>query len=376
MEAKNPEKISRHLRWGILGTGAIARDIARSFAYVENADLVAVASRNHSSAHAFAKQFNIENAYSSYDELLEDPDIDVVHVATPHHRHKQDSLNCLEHGKAVLCEKPFTMNAREAEEVIQLAREKGLFCMEGMWMRFIPLINDIKNRIENKEIGDIQFLHADFGYPTPFNPESRFFSLKQGGGSLLDRGVYTLSLAYFLMGRPDHLSAYARIGETGVDEFSAYMLGYENGAVAQLASTLKGKASNQALITGSKGRIKIHEPFYCPQKMTIEILGELPDAEPGVAYRSPGFKEKVKYSVITQRLYKLVSGLNRALQSGSSFSCIFNGNGYQFEIAEVTQCLQRGETESKIMPLDESLDIMQTMDSFRKEWGLHYPQEE
>lgn len=364
--------MTRKIRWGIIGTGTVAHDVAQSFSQVADAELAAVGSRSLQSAQSFASRFHINQVYGSFAELLQDDRLDVIYIATPHHRHKDDCLQCFAAGKAVLCEKPFTLNATEAEQVIVAARASELFCMEAMWMRFIPLIRDLKQRLDQGEIGDIQMLKADFGYPTGFDPQSRFFSLEQGGGSLMDRGIYTLSLAFHLIGHPTHVDSMASIGATGVDHQSAYLLRFKQGALANLSSTLTSHGSNEAMIMGSQGQIRIHDPFYRPSKMTLKTF-QKPALSTQPAH--PGLKQKLKQNAVLQHLQQKASALLGKLSGGKTITQSFAGNGYQFEIEEVTRCLQRGETESKIMPLDETLAILQTMDAMRKQWGVRYPQE-
>jgi hypothetical protein len=173
------------IRWGILGTGQIARTVAQDFRLVPEAVLLAVGSRDQTRAQAFARHHGIAKAYGSYEDLLQDRDIDVVYIATPQMRHRDDALACIGSGKAVLCEKPFTLNAREARTVIQAARRRGVFCMEAMWMRFIPLIREVKTRIDQGAIGDITHLTAEFGNPKPYDPQHRHFNPHLGGGCLL-----------------------------------------------------------------------------------------------------------------------------------------------------------------------------------------------
>ncbi|HFD88186.1 MAG TPA: Gfo/Idh/MocA family oxidoreductase [Gammaproteobacteria bacterium] len=368
--------MAQTIRWGIVGTGMVARDVARSFSQVADAELLAVASRNQDTADAFARCFGVKMAYDSFDALLANPDVDVVYIATPHHRHRDDSLKCFAAGKAVLCEKPFTLNAREATEVIAMAREKKLFCMEAMWMRFIPLIREIKRRIDAGEIGDVQMLKADFGYPIGFDPESRFFSLEKGGGSLMDRGIYTLSLANYLLGQHETLVSHAAIGKTGVDEQSACLLGYEKGAIADLASTLTTYGTNEAVVMGNRGQIRIHDPFYRPSRISLQKFPAAEPVEVPAIGESAGMKQKLKDNALVQKLYRLVSPVLEKLGGAKTISQPFAGDGYQFEIEEVTQCLQRGDTESAVMPLDDTLAIMETMDAMRQQWGLRYPQEQ
>ncbi len=364
--------MSKTIRWGILGTGTVARDVAQSFAHVADASLVAVASRSSDTARAFASQFNIPKAYGSYDELLADDEVDVVYIATPHHRHRDDCLRSFDAGKAVLCEKPFTLNAAQALEVVSTAREKNLFCMEAMWMRFIPLVRKVHELVDAGEIGHVQMIKADFGYPTWYDPENRFFSLNKGGGSLMDRGIYTLSLAQMLLGEHENLKSSATIGPTGVDHQSACLLEYPNGAIADLSSTLTSYGTNEAVIMGTQGQIRILDPFYRPSRITLTRFEE-PTA-PAPVIGTGGLKQKLKDSSLVAKLYRMATPLLDRLRGGV-INKPFPGNGYQFEIEEVTGCLQRGEKESRIMPLDDTLALMETMDEMRASWGLRYPQD-
>ena len=366
--------MSNRIRWGILGTGTVARDVARSFALVPDAELAAVGSRNLDTAQAFASRFGIPKAYGSYDELLADDSIDVVYIATPHDRHRDDCLKCFDAGKAVLCEKPFTLNAAQALEVVSAAREKRLFCMEAMWMRFIPLVRKVRELVDAGEIGHVQMVKADFGYPTWYDPENRFFNLARGGGSLMDRGIYTLSLARFLLGDHENLKSSATIGPTGVDHQSACLLEYPNGAIADLSSTLVTWGTNEAVIMGTKGQIRIHDPFYRPSRVSVKHFDE-PCAPVESLGDNGGLTQKLKESALVNRLQRMATPLLDRLRGGRAISHPFPGSGYQFEIEEVTQCLQRGETESSIMPLDDTLAIMETMDEMRASWGMRYPQE-
>ena len=366
--------MSKTIRWGILGTGTVARDVAQAFAQVEDAALVAVGSRSIDTAKAFAGRFNVDKAYDSYEALLADDDIDVVYIATPHHRHRDDCLKCFDAGKAVLCEKPFTLNAEQALEVVSAARERDLFCMEAMWMRFIPLVRKVREMVDAGEIGHVQMIKADFGYPTWYDPENRFFSLNAGGGSLMDRGIYTLSLARFILGEHEHLKSSATIGPTGVDHQSACLLEYPNGAIADLSSTLTTYGTNEAVIMGTRGQIRIHDPFYRPGRISLTQF-ETPAAPPPMSLdQRPGLKEKLKDNPLVKKLHRMATPLLDRLRGGH-IEAPFPGNGYQFEIEEVTRCLQRGEKESSIMPLDDTLAIMETMDEMRSSWGLRYPQE-
>lgn len=356
--------MKRTIKWGILGTGWMAARFAEDLQLVPNSSAVAVASRRLDSAQAFASKARIPKAYGSYQELLKDTDIDVVFVATPHTRHREDCILALEAGKAVLCEKPFAMNAHEAKEIVDVARTKRLFCMEAMWMRFIPMALEVRDMINRGEIGDIRYISADFGYPTEFDPNNRFFSVEKGGGALLDRGVYPLSLALFLLGSPSHVSGYTQIGETGVDEQSVINLGYSSGAVANLASSLKAYGSNAATIIGTKGKIVISPPFYRPEKISITRFSDDPAVTSEHSDVFPvTFKQKLKARMKGNSLLRRLRLLKK--EHTSQKVRIARGNGYVYEAIEVTQCLIAGKLESAIMPLDESIEVLQIIDKIR-----------
>jgi predicted dehydrogenase len=379
MTNDNKLLMSKTIRWGILGTGLIAREFAQGLRSVADAQLLAIGSRTLATADECARQLGVPRAYGSYEDLLKDADVDVVYVATPHTRHKEDCLLCLEAGKAVLCEKPFTINAQEAREIIALAKEKQLFCMEAMWMRFMPLMQKVKEMINSGVIGEVRMITADFGYPSAYNPENRFFNLQLGGGALLDRGVYPLSLAFYILGEPAHIVSQAGIGQTGVDEQAAIILSYPQGQLAVLSTTLRGETSNEAAIIGTRGKITIHPPFYRPHKISLKQFPELTAASAS-SYKSPGLKQKlvssVKQNSILKRLYLQVDNLSPFMgKQGTNIFAPYDGNGYNYEAAEVVRCLQNGQKESKIMPLDETLKIMETMDAIRSQWNLKYPQD-
>ncbi|MEL6579302.1 MAG: Gfo/Idh/MocA family oxidoreductase [Cyanobacteria bacterium J06621_12] len=361
---------SQPIRWGIIGTGFIAGEFAKGLKSVPEAQLLGVASRKVANAEAFSKIFQIPRFYTSVVELVRDPEIDVVYIGTPNHTHKDLSILCLEAGKAILCEKPFAVNAVEASEVIEVARRQGLFCMEAMWMRFMPLIQRVKTMVEQGEIGKIRMLSADFGYVVNGNSSSHFASLEKGGGVLLDRGIYGLSLAYYLLGEPLAIQSQANLLETGVDEQSAVILNYAQGAIAILAQSLCTESSNQAIIMGSKGRITIDKLFIMPEKISV---AKFPEAT-GNSFTSPliplsakqKLVTKIKRNFLVRKLYISLTGL---LSSEDTTVKPLEGNGYNYEAVEVMRCLQAGKLESEIMPLDETLKIIEAMDQIRNQWS-------
>jgi predicted dehydrogenase len=326
----------RTFRWGILGTGAIAKQFVEGLSSLPEAEVLAVGSRSEASAAEFADERGIPRRYAGYDDLAADTDVDVVYVATPHPFHARNTALCLEAGKAVLCEKPFTVNATEAERVVGLARDRGLFLMEGMWTRFFPLMEKVRRLVTEGAIGEVRMLNVDFGFRTDVDPASRLFDPKLGGGALLDVGVYCVSLASMVLGEPSGAVGLSHLGETGVDEQASMILEHEGGRLANLSIGIRTATPQEATIMGTDGYLRVHSPWWRPTSMTISRPGE----------------------------------------EDATVEAPVSGNGFNYEAAEVMRCLEAGETESEIMPLDETLSVMRTMDGIRAAWGLRYPSEE
>ncbi|MFD4374608.1 Gfo/Idh/MocA family protein [Streptomyces sp. NPDC058486] len=323
------------IRWGVLATGGIAERFAADLAGLDGAEVVAVASRTEASARAFADRFGIARAYGGWDGLFADPDVDVVYVATPHHAHREAAGRALEAGKAVLCEKAFTLNAREAEELAALARDRGLFLMEAMWMYCNPLIRRLAALVRDGAIGDVRTVQADFGLAGPFDPGHRLRDPAVGGGALLDLGVYPVSFAYLLLGEPDSVQAHARISPEGVDLNTGMLLGWDSGASALLSCSLEADTPLTASVTGTKGRIDVPRGFFFPERFTLVRDGAEPE----------------------------------------EFVNTDDPHSLRHEAAEVMRCLRTGETESPLVPLDGTLAVMRTLDAVRARVGVRYPQE-
>jgi predicted dehydrogenase len=327
--------MSNRIRWGIIGTGHIAKKFAEGLLSLPEAELVAVGSRSQASADDFAAWYGIPHRHATYAGLAHDPDVDAVYIATPHPLHKDNSLLCLKAGKAVLCEKPFALNAAQAGEVIKLARAKKLFLMEAMWTRFLPVHVEVRELLAEDAIGDVRMLSADFGFRAEWNPKSRLLNPELGGGALLDVGIYTLSLASQVFGIPTRVTGLAHLGATGVDEQVGMVLGYGQGQLAILSAAVRTDSPQEALLLGTEGSIRIHSPFWKPTALTISKAG----------------------------------------QDDEVVDLPYSSNGYNYEAAEVIACLRAGKLESDIMPLDETLAIAKTMDQLRAQWGLKYPME-
>jgi predicted dehydrogenase len=339
----------------------MARDFAAGLRYAEGAELAAIGSRSADKATRFADLSGALRAHGSYQALVSDPGVDVVYVATPHAMHKDHSLLVLEAGKALVCEKPFAMNAQEADAVIAVAHRRELFCMEAMWMHFLPGMRKAMELISAGAIGEPRMLTADFGYPTRADPRGRSFDPALGGGALLDRGVYPLALAWRLFGKPDKVNAMATFAATGVDAQSSATIKYPGGQIAVLSATLTGYASNEAVIIGSEGRITIHEPFCRADRLTVSRTRMLTDEELPMA--KPRLRDRLRSS-------RLARGLRRLLPEGRNTVHVpYVGNGFNYEAAEVMRCLAEGLTESPVWPLDQTAGVMQTMDLVRARWA-------
>ena len=323
------------IRWGIIGTGRIARAFAEGLKFTTNGKLHGIASRSLASAQSFAQEWDIPSAFGNYQELAESDAIDAVYIATPHSSHAENAILCMKNKKAVLCEKPFAVNSSEVEAMIKTSREMNVLLMEGMWSRFPPLMNQLRDWLNEGKLGDIRTLHADFGFlPKERDPNGRLFNLELAGGSLLDLGIYPVSLASMIMGKPADIQTLANIGPTGVDEQAGWIFRYSNGALAMLLSSLECETRQEAFIAGSIGNVRVHKQCWKPQKMTFtETNGEATE----------------------------------------TIEMPFVGNGFNYEAESFGDLLIQGKKESPIMPLDESLTIMNQMDQIRKEWNLVYP---
>lgn len=320
------------IRWGIIATGRIAHKMAHDLLTVPDAKIMAVGSRSQSSADTFAKEFGIPHAHGSYEAVAADPDVDVVYVATPNDQHAPNVRACLEAGKAVLCEKPFTLNKREAQPLIELSRRNGVFLMEAMWSRFIPAHRKLHDMAETGLLGEIRLIQADFGFRADYDPQNRLFDPQRGGGALLDLGVYPIALAVQLLGIPDRISGVATLSESGVDELSSILLGFPSGAMAVLTCASRTQTFNEARIFGTRGRAKLPEPFWKADHLVTIIDNQ-------------------------EQQYALPR----------------DDWGYQYQIEEVHRCLRAGNVESPGMPHDHTLAIMEILDTLREQWGVKFP---
>jgi predicted dehydrogenase len=322
----------RPVRWGVLGAGHIAGKFVSDLPRVPGAQLAAVGGRTLATAEKFAAEHGAARAHGSWAELAADPDVDVVYVATPHVGHHAAALTCLRAGKAVLCEKPLTLDRPTSAELVDAAREHGAFLMEAMWMRCNPAIRAVQRIIGEGAIGRVTAVQADFGLPGPFGPEHRLRDRSLGGGALLDLGVYPVSLAHLVLGVPASVQAWAQLTPEGVDENTGVLFGYDSGAVAALTCGIVGAGRNEATITGTDGRIELPTRFHIPQQVTVHRR----DADP----------EVLDFPI--------------------------EGWGYQYEIAEVQRCVTEGLPESPLIPHAATLEVMGLLDDIRGRIGVTY----
>jgi dihydrodiol dehydrogenase / D-xylose 1-dehydrogenase (NADP) len=328
--------MERTIRWGILAPGAIAHSFARGLAAANNAKLLAVGSRSKERAAAFASEHSVTRSYGSYKDLVHDEEIDVIYIANPHNYHKDAAILCLQHDKPVLCEKPFTVNAREAREVVAVARKRNIFIMEAMWTRFLPAMQKVREWIDGGRIGEVRMIDATFSFRAQWDPDGRLLNPALAGGALLDVGVYVASFAYWVTRRdPVEITSQAHIGETGVDEQATLLFKYDDGTLAKLACGVRTDTPHTAAVYGTDGWIELPARFW--------------------------------------------NGTRAILRSGNEteeFEQPHRVNGYEYEADEVGECLRSGRPESSVMPLDETVRIIETLDRVRGQWGMMYPFEQ
>jgi predicted dehydrogenase len=327
----------KHLHWGIIAPGRIARKFAADLSLASNGSLYAVASRNKDRSEAFAKEFNAVKSYQSYEELCMDPQVDIVYIASPHHLHCEQSLMAIEHGKHVLCEKPLALNSKQARKMQQAAKDKGVFLMEALWSRFLPLQTEIHRQIQSGVFGQARSLSADFFFLTE-DLQGRLLNPALGGGALLDIGIYPINISQWFLGKIQVDSSSCR--KTEVDIHDQLHCSYETATEYQTQGFLEFGLDSDPFradmeIGFERGSIKLQSPFFLTSNAAIMHDGK--NADIHLPYK---------------------------------------GNGYQFQAEHAASCIFQGITDSAIMPLDESVSILTLMDKLRSDWGIHYPDED
>lgn len=321
-------------RWGILGTGKIAKAFAADLALLGNHKVAAVGSRTLKNAEEFAKDFPGALAYGSYDELVTS-DVDAIYIATPHPYHFENALSALQAGKPVLCEKPFTINAKQSAALIQYSQEERIALMEALWTRFLPHIAEIKEVVASGVLGNISTITADHGQYLPHDAVPRLWEPELGGGALLDLGIYPLTLAHIVLGKPSAITAIGALTEKKVDLQTSMVLTYPAGVQAILTCTMANRSGNIGVISGDLARIEIDGPFYKPSSWRIITRdGEVQE-----------------------------------------FANSYEGNGLREEAREFERVVRAGEIESPLMTHQMTLEVMEMMDEVRRQIGLTYPNE-
>lgn len=322
------------MKWGILATGTIANKFAATVAAMprEEESLAAVSSRHLDAAEAFAAKYQIPTAYGSYEELCADPDVEAVYISTPNHMHYENAKMCLNAGKHVLCEKPFTTNAADAQALYALAREKGCFIMEAFWIRFLPVLKKMLEIIESSQIGEVKHIRSDFGYIARGARKDRKFNSTLGGGALLDIGIYNLGFVHMITGcAPVHFTSTVTINEYGTDDFSTIMLEYPGGQTAAVTTSIGMAMPREAVIFGTKGAIRLPD-YQMAQSMTVQ------------PYDGESYEIAIPFEV----------------------------NGFEYQIREVSRCVAAGMYTSDILKEEDSLTVLQLMDDIRESWDMKF----
>jgi predicted dehydrogenase len=327
--------VSEQIRWGIVGPGRIAENVVQDFAVVEGARAFAVASRSADRAADFARRHGLDRAYGSYAEIIADPDVDVLYLATPHPQHHALALAGLEAGKALLVEKAFTATTAGAEEVADLARTTGRFTMEAMWTRFQPAVVALRELVDDGAIGEVRAVQADLGVRRPFDPADRMFAPDLGGGAMLDLGVYVVSFAQMLLGTPDTVTARGSLFANGADAESGLLLGWVDGRTASLSISLRCALPGAARVFGTAGWIDVLPRFHHPETIVLHRAG----AQPETITRAP------------------------------------LGRGYAHELIEVTEGVQAGRGESDVMPLADTLAVQRVLGEALEQLGVRYSED-
>lgn len=327
--------MSKVYNWAVLGCGRIAKKFSSDLKLLPNARLYAAASRDLTRAQDFVRENGFEKAYGSYEEMVSDPLVDIVYVATPHSHHYEHTLLCLKNKKAVLCEKAFAINKREAEEMVACAKEHNTFLMEAFWTMFQPSYTKAMEIIRSGELGKLRVVRSDFAFKGFFDPQKRLYNVALGGGSLLDIGIYPVFAALTSLGKPDAIKTFADFSPTGSEESISILFSYENGEMANLTSSFAAYSPTQTEYWFEKGHMILNPRWFTPTNITLWKEGEEVQTFP--SEHRQGF-------------------------------------GYQYEAAHVMDCLDSGKIESDRMPWQLSLDLMETLDRIRADAGIVFPE--
>jgi predicted dehydrogenase len=325
--------MGKKYKWGILATGKMSAKFALALKLLDNAELMAVGSRETERAKSFAEEFGFTKYYGSYQELASDPEVEIIYIASPHALHFEHTLICLKNKKAVICEKAFALNSRQAELMISEAVKQNVFLMEALWPPFQPVYKKTKEILSSGIPGKILHMNARFSFKAPYDAADRKFNLELGGGSLLDIGVYTVIDALWFMGVPDEIFARAQFAESGSEDSISIIFGYNDGRTATLYSSFNTNGGIGCDLLCENGNLFFSRSRDMSQKLTVEING----------------KEKEEFSLLPE------------------------GMGYHYEATEVMNCLDAGKLESEVVPHSFTGDLMKTLDRIREKAGIVFP---
>jgi predicted dehydrogenase len=358
-------------RWGIIGAGYVARKFVLGLPSSDGGTPALVCSRTEANARAFARDFGIANVSSSVEDAARSPHVDAFYLATPPSAHRSQAIACLSAGKPVLVEKPFAASHADAEAIAAAARSSGVFCMEGMWTRFLPLVEELRAKIRTGEIGAPRSLYGSFGASNLPEPSESLFNPELGGGALLHRGIYPLAMALDLLGEAELAAAAARRGTSGVDEDCVLALRHRDGALSTVRASLRAPLANDLTIEGAHGAIHVHAPIFRPFRLTLAKTR--PTSRP----RTGNLRlERLREGALAQAAQQRFRGFAEALRPGGrqTFTRAYAGNGYHYEADEVMRCVQRGAKESALMPLAQSVAMAALIDQARASWADQRPE--
>jgi len=320
---------SKKIKWGIIGLGNIASQFAADLLLIENAELTAVASRDIVKANEFAEKFNSTKAYDSYDLLFEDPEVEIIYIATPHNSHAELSIKAMQSRKHVLCEKPMALSYKDAVSMIETSKKHNKFFMEAFWTRFVPSVQDVLAKINNGAIGNVNYIKADFAFHGSETENKRLFDKELGGGALFDIGVYPLFLSYILLGKPKKIIAKAIKHKNEIDLQTSMILQYES-AQSVLHASIVSESDMKAIISGTEGRIELNAPWYVADGYSL-------------------FKNEEKEATFTLPTL---------------------GKGYSHEIIECQNCIRNNQIESKLWSHENCLDLSEIVEEIKIQIGL------
>lgn len=349
------------LHWGIIGSGTIAYELAYAIQSVDNNVIEAITSRTNAKAKSFADAVSVKKVYATYKELLEDKTINIIYIAVPHHLHAALIKDALKLGKHVLCEKPFTINAVDADEIRKLAEEQKLFCMEAYWTRFIPSVEKVKDLLSEVHIGKVRMVRGSFGHMAFFQKE---LNPLHGEGAILDLGIYPVALTYALFGKPQEVNSSKSLSSTGADIQASITLQYDEGLIANLSCSYVSELDNEYVIYGEKGSVKLAAPMYRSSIIEINYYGGEPQVS--VDLNPVHVKNYFNMPSIFKNTPYIKSQVKRYLPSkAKTISVPFEGSGYQYQIRHVMECIAKGLIKSPVHPLEHTVEVLHILDTVR-----------